>query len=294
MEMMDGINNNNNYDKQPIHILITAGGTSEKIDDVRRITNSGTGRLGALTAEAFAASGQPVRITYLCSASAVRPRIASTRVMGQALDPDGVSLNVVHADDVSELQEAVARLGTERSFDIIVHSMAVGDYRVRAVSDAEQVAGEAVKRLSYLTCGDSSSPEEAIAGALLEPPLIRESKISSDKENLVVVLEKSPKIIGMLRGLAPKAVIVGFKLLSEVDEEELLRVGLGLLQKNDCDFVLANDMRTVRSNRQEGLLISADGSFERGYGKSGIADLIVMRTIAALSFSRRMTVNGAE
>jgi phosphopantothenate-cysteine ligase len=269
---MDNESNNNNNVTPPIRILITAGGTSEKIDEVRRITNSGTGRLGALVAEAFAASGLPCRITYLCSASAVRP---NTRPGDSA----SVALEFVVADDVMALQETVTQLGAENAYDIIVHSMAVGDYYVKAVSDTQRVSGEVLKRLSYLACGDSSAPEEAIEGALLEPPRILESKISSDKENLVVLLVKAPKIISMLRGLAPSAVIVGFKLLSEVDEAELVRVGTGLLQKNDCDFVLANDMRTVRSNRQEGLLIAKDGSFEHAYGKSGIADLIVKRTL---------------
>ena len=32
-------------------IIITAGGTSEKIDNVRKITNSSTGKLGKLIAE---------------------------------------------------------------------------------------------------------------------------------------------------------------------------------------------------------------------------------------------------
>ena len=34
-------------------IVITAGGTSEKIDDVRTITNSSTGRLGYAVGTAF-------------------------------------------------------------------------------------------------------------------------------------------------------------------------------------------------------------------------------------------------
>ena len=35
-------------------IMITAGGTSERIDDVRTITNSSTGRLGYAVGKAFA------------------------------------------------------------------------------------------------------------------------------------------------------------------------------------------------------------------------------------------------
>jgi phosphopantothenate-cysteine ligase len=309
---MDSASNNNNANRPPISILITAGGTSEKIDEVRRITNSGTGRLGALACEAFAASGHACRITYLCSASAVRPKIAFPRDMknidsvsvnrvladgGRPLDAaavGGVSLEVVEADDVMALQETVTHLGTNRAYDIIVHSMAVGDYYVKAVSDARLVTGEVIKRLSYLACGDSSAPEEAIEGAILEPPRILESKISSDKENLVVLLEKAPKIISMLRGLAPSAVIVGFKLLSNVDEAELVRVGTALLQKNDCDFVLANDMRTVRSNRQEGVLIAKDGGIEHAYGKSGIADLIVKRTLETYHTKRCHSAANSE
>ena len=35
-------------------IIITAGGTSERIDDVRTITNSSTGRLGLAIGNTFA------------------------------------------------------------------------------------------------------------------------------------------------------------------------------------------------------------------------------------------------
>ena len=254
---------------RPIEILVSAGGTSENIDDVRRITNSSTGQLGALIAEAFVFSGLLCRITYLCSSSAIRPS-------------ENESINVVIADSVMELKSTVTELCEKISFDIIVHSMAIGDYYVKAVSDSKRMSGEVIKRLSYLACGDSSEPEEAIEDAILSPPPIVESKISSDKENLIVVLEKAPKIISMFRGFAPKAVIVGFKLLSDVSETELVSVGLSLLKKNDCDFVLANDMRTIRENRHEGLLITLDGSFERALGKPGIADLIVTRTIERL------------
>ena len=254
---------------KPIEILITAGGTSENIDDVRRITNSGTGQLGALVADEFFASELPCHITYLCSSPAVRPVLCE-------------NIDVIIANSVLELYSTVKNLLENRTFDIIVHSMAIGDYYVKAVSDSQRVSGEIIKRLSYMACGDSSAPEEAIEDAILSPPPIVESKISSDKENLIVVLEKAPKIISMFRGFAPNAVIVGFKLLSNVEESELLSVGLALLKKNDCDYVLANDMRTVQAGSHEGLLISEGGSFERAYGKDAIAELISTRTIEKL------------
>jgi len=252
-----------------LRILITAGGTSEKIDEVRRITNSGTGRLGALIAETFAASDRGTQIDFLCSADAVRPKTHTARV--------------TVAGDVSALKAEAERLAAETPYDIIIHSMAVGDYRVRAVTDAALLGSEVLERLSFIACGDSSSPEEAVADAILSPPQIKDAKISSDKENLIVVLEKAPKIIALLRGLAPKAVIIGFKLLADADAEELLRAGHALLVKNGCDFVFANDMNTVRSDRHEGILIAPDRTAERAAGKGAIADLIVRRALARLA-----------
>ena len=309
------------YDmNKTLNILITAGGTSEKIDDVRRITNSGTGRLGACIAEAFAASGRECRIVYICSAGAVRPRCAvpeeakagntavpievqagNTAVHGEAQAGNtagpveaqagnaAVSIDVRIADDVAAVESAVVGACAETAFDAIVHSMAISDYRVKAVSDASLMAGAVLERLSVLACGDSASPDEAVLEALLSPPeLIGDrgaSKISSDRENLVVVLEKAPKIIALLRGLAPNAVIVGFKLLSNADEKELVQAGHSLLVKNDCDYVLANDMRTVRADSQygaslhEGLLVAKDGTYERATGKEAIAALILRRIL---------------
>jgi len=227
-----------------IKILITAGGTSEKIDDVRRITNSGTGMLGAKIAEAFQASGRECEITYICSENAVRPQLEAET---------GASLETLVCGDVNAVEDAVSRACSGTAYDVIVHSMAIGDYKVKAVLDS-----------------------------LDSRQVIKEDKISSDREELVVVLEKAPKIIAILRGLAPDAVIVGFKLLSEVSEEELRIAGHALLEKNSCDYVFANDMRTVRSDLHEGILIAQDGTFERASGKDSIAALIVERVLRLL------------
>jgi len=193
-------------------------------------------------------------------------------------------LSALACGDSSSPEEAVTdeRLSALACGDSSSPEEAVTDERLSALacgdsSSPEEAVTDAL--LSALACGDSSSPEEAVIDALLSPPEIREAKISSDKENLIVVLERAPKIISLYRGLAPGAVIVGFKLLSDVSEEELVRAGHALLLKNDCDFVLANDLRTVRSDCHEGLLIARDGTFERAAGKEVIAALIVHRAL---------------
>lgn len=52
-------------------ILITSGGTTEKIDDVRGITNHSTGYLGKEIAELFLAKGH--QVTLVTVKTAVKP-----------------------------------------------------------------------------------------------------------------------------------------------------------------------------------------------------------------------------
>jgi len=242
-------------------ILITAGGTSERIDDVRRITNTGTGRLGAKIAERFAIADPANSITYICSGNAVRPRIDA--------------LSEIVCDEVGSVKEAVERVCANTKIDVIIHSMAISDYKISAVSESGLITKSVIERLSLLACGDSASPEEAVRDVLLSPPGVKEKKISSDKEDLIVVMKKAPKIIALLRGLAPGAVIVGFKLLSGAGEEELSRAGHALLVKNDCDLVFANDIQTIKADQHDGILISRDGSYIHASGRDWISELIV-------------------
>jgi phosphopantothenate-cysteine ligase len=289
-----------------MNILITAGGNTEKIDDVRMIRNTGTGRLGALIAEKLAArhghkgdvlfcaedgdsggASDSARIYYICDRHAVTPQTAGA--------------TVIHADNVTALGEAVREVCEGRRIDAVIHSMAVSDYRVKNVTTARKAADAAIKAIGDNAYADGYSlgrsdgilfdlwsllknprPEEAgwltknaIAGDIAGAPDIRDGgKISSDLDDVLVVLERAPKIISLFRGLAPDAVIVGFKLLSDVSEEELIRVGKGLLQKNDCDYVLANDTKYLKRGGHLGHLIARDGSHRTYDGKEAIAEAI--------------------
>ncbi|MDR0858552.1 MAG: phosphopantothenate--cysteine ligase [Oscillospiraceae bacterium] len=184
-----------------MNIIVTAGGTTEKIDAIRAITNSSTGRLGAAIAERFAESPEVGRVFYLHGAKAVKP--ASEKALR------------VPAHDTASLEAELRRLAGECEIDAVIHAMAVSDYRVSKVTDGEF------------------------------NELDRTKKISSEEESLVVFMEKTPKIISFLRGLFPKACIVGFKLLDGVSEAELLTAARGVLTKNDCDFALANDAQRI-------------------------------------------------
>ena len=94
-----------------MNILITSGGTSEKIDRVRSITNHSTGRLGKIITETFLDKGD--QVTLVTTPKAVRP----------ATHPN---LTIVQIENVAELLEALEPL--VHTHDVLIHAMAVSDY----------------------------------------------------------------------------------------------------------------------------------------------------------------------
>ena len=97
-------------------VLITAGPTHEKIDPVRFIGNSSSGKMGLCLAECFANEGAEV---ILVSGPGV-DQIAAGNV---------VQVNVVSADDMYRESERVYR-----EMDIAIFAAAVADYRPAIVA----------------------------------------------------------------------------------------------------------------------------------------------------------------
>ena len=95
--------------------VVTAGGTSEPVDDVRVLTNRSTGRFGAAIAGALARAG--VETTLLAS------RAMTTR-RDVALHP---SLRVVPYESYAELAELLEREARARP-DLLFMAAAVSDY----------------------------------------------------------------------------------------------------------------------------------------------------------------------
>ena len=107
-------------------ILITAGGTSEKIDQVRSITNHSTGQLGKKIAETLVADST-VTIDYVTTNSAVKPT-----------SQDNIRFHLI--ESTQDLFETLERLLTSDSYDAIIHSMAVSDFTPAFSLSEEQLA----------------------------------------------------------------------------------------------------------------------------------------------------------
>jgi len=92
------------------HVLVTAGGTMERIDPVRYLTNDSSGKMGFAIAEA--ARDRGARVTLVAGRTAGQP-------------PGG--MEVVEVESAADMYEAV--MARYDDFDIVVKSAAVADYR---------------------------------------------------------------------------------------------------------------------------------------------------------------------
>jgi len=241
-----------------MRILVTLGGTSEKIDDVRSIINHATGTLGTLIASAFEQSGATVDV--IASASAIKPNESS-------------KLNVTTIHDTYELSQALERCMKEHVYNAVIHSMAVSDFTTETVYSEEQFLTQ--MNQWHLTHPNQPLDKESLATFLANKPEVNETKLSSNTDHLVLFLQKTPKVIQMIKILQPKTCLVGFKLLVDVSKDELFAVAEASRKKSQADFVLANDLTSIAGNDHIGYLLNEHGIVAQAETKPAIAQMLV-------------------
>lgn len=248
-------------------ILITAGGTTEPIDSVREITNTSTGKLGSSIAEAYDKLPDITEIYYVCGKKSIVPQSEKVKV--------------TFVDTVASLESALRNIIQKETIDIIIHSMAVSDYRVKSVTSASMLASALSSKLRSLDASHQQVTEEFM-GLLFqdsETILSKEGKIRSNIKELVLCMEQTPKIISLFHRIAPQAMLVGFKLLDNVPLDELIDTAFHVLQDNKCSFVLANDLRNISMDQHIGYLVDENKNYKKCLTKKEIADRIVMSTM---------------
>ena len=114
-------------------IIITSGGTSERIDNVRKITNSSSGKLGMTIANHLLEGNNDIMIYYVCSKNSLRP--TDKRVQ------------VVEIDGTMDLKNTIEGLLTMEHIDYFIHSMAVSDYMADYVTTIERMHLKILKLL---------------------------------------------------------------------------------------------------------------------------------------------------
>lgn len=233
-------------------VIITAGGTTEKIDDVRGITNFSTGRLGSLVAEEFS-QVKNIEVIYIHG-------------LGAQL-PESENIRSIEVESTRDLSSVLEELLIEEEIDLVVHSMAISDYYGSGIAKPDDVEiflqSDTPKLLTSFWKIFKSGANK---------------KISSKSDDLVIRLSKNPKVIANIKKWSPTTHLVGFKLLVGVSEQELVKVATETLINNQCDFVLANDKALINGDEHVGLLINQSGIVQRFETKQDIAKGLVKIT----------------
>jgi phosphopantothenate-cysteine ligase len=208
-----------------MRVVVTGGATIAPIDDVRLITNVSTGRFAAAISEACLERGSTV--WHIHSRTAQLPFWRSAQL---ALDAPNVTTEL---ERLARLRE---RWLTVRSR---LHLVPLG---VGTVADYEATLKEVLLGQTI----DVAVLPMAVADFEPTPHL---GKISSTTATLDLHCRRTPKVIRSIRDWCPAVYLVGFKLLSQVASQELIRQAELACRTNRADLTVANDLQKLREGR---------------------------------------------
>jgi phosphopantothenoylcysteine decarboxylase/phosphopantothenate--cysteine ligase len=214
-------------------ILITSGGTKIPIDRVRSITNMSKGTFGSRIADAFYTKLFNDQVMSRDFSHKITFFMAkgSKRPMRQNIDNEyfdsGVDImKYVEYSTFDEYKTGIEKLLSEEKFDIIVVAAAVSDYGIANYYDG---------------------------------------KYRSREDDMCIKLVKLPKILPIMRKLAPNSIICGFKLLVDSTEDELVEAMRKQIAESDVDLVIGNDLRDIKADNHSLMVISKYNPIVRTY-----------------------------
>src|SRR3989337_2888904 len=198
-------------------IWITSGPTRGYIDAVRYISNKSTGNLGATIATE--ALKRDACVTFVYGTGSSTP---NTTLLGKDRTR---RLTLIEIETIDDLLITIQENLKGKSFDAIIHAMAVLDY----------------------------SPEKQSEG-----------KIASIKDTLTITLLKTPKVIKQIRTLWPHAFLIGFKLEVGLSKDELIERASASMVESGADLVVANDQNEIVGDKHRAYLINSHKEVESG------------------------------
>jgi len=193
-----------------MNCIVTAGPAYEPLDDVRRLTNFSTGRLGTELANYLAARGHHVILLLGEQATHAGERRAQ---------------RVVSFSTAADLRAKLKSLSAKK-VDAIFHAAAVSDFsfgRIFAPAAAAPPRSDAP--------GDTANKLVEIKSA---------KKIPTRQGKLLVELLPTQKIIAELRGWYPRARIVGWKFEADGKQADAVAAARRQLAECETDLCVVN------------------------------------------------------
>ena len=217
-------------------ILITSGGTKVPIDRVRSITNMSRGTFGSRIADAFFNYGLKAfrtkneygtPIEKITFFMAKGSRKPTFQSLNDETYEDGYRpIEYVEYSTFDDYKSGIEELLRKETYDVIVVAAAVSDYGVA----------------NYYN-----------------------GKYRSREDDMCIKLVKLPKILPIMRKLAPESVICGFKLLVDSTDDELLDAMKKQIAESDVDLVIGNDLRDIKNDDHKLTVMSKHNTMPREY-----------------------------
>lgn len=241
-----------------MNIIITSGGTSEQIDKVRKITNMSTGKLGAKIADAISSNFDNSVIFFLSDINLTLPEIKN-------------NIKIIPTTDTKSVLINLQNLISNNKIDYVIHAMAISDYTVESVFNENNIKEVLEKYLSQSDINVDTLTEKIVNEI---NGVDKNSKISSNMDNLFIKLVKTPKIVDLIKKFDNNIKLISFKLLNGVSEEELIEVARKQLIRTNSEFVVANDLVNIKNGNHRALFVGKNEEIVVE-GKEKIADKIV-------------------
>lgn len=223
--------------------FITSGGTKVPIDDVRDITNMSKGTFGTKIATAALDAGHEVFQFYS--------------------GKNAFSFNFDYLENPVEFDQGTFL--QKRNWCQKYNSM----YQRQSFRNYDDYANNLPILLT------SYKPDVIVLSAAVSDYITtpRQGKVRSSDE-LRIDLRPAEKIISKVKGWCPNAILVGFKLLVDVSEEELIEAAGKSIRDNGCDLVVANDFVTLKRGCHELILVDRNGHEKH---KDNLPETIISR-----------------
>ena len=146
-------------------------------------------------------------------------------------------LKLIEIRTVSDLIKSINQELKQKHCDVIIHSMAVLDY----------------------------VPDKYIS-----------DKVTSGKDEWIIRLIKTPKVIEIIKKIDPNIFLIGFKLEVEKTKKELVKIAHETLLKSNADLIVANDLKDLQKGEHIAHFINKEGKvIDTQTGKKNIAKELI-------------------
>jgi phosphopantothenoylcysteine synthetase/decarboxylase len=228
-----------------MRVLITAGNTRERIDDVRDWGNIFTGNTGFAIAKAVA---QVAEVDLLTSNPTHLAEVAQGQLQ-TAHRVNGSSFKT-HA----ELRGALSALMARNHYAAIFMTAAVADYRPAG-------AFAVVERRRT---GDDGVEQWIVRN-------VQAAKVKSSVPEIAFLGRQTEKLVDLFRTeWGFKGLLVKFKLEVGIAREELIRIGRASRNASGADYLVANTLEMVSGADAGAYLLSEHG--EEWLPRAALAD----------------------